>query len=72
MRPKADEKKLTALSEEVDTLLHAGRWTRSDYERILAEATKAANGDGDAMRFIQHLENVEWVQTYLLPQLAAS
>jgi hypothetical protein len=47
-----DWARLRELADEMQALIDARKWTKAEYLRILAEAEKAANGDGELLEFV--------------------
>jgi hypothetical protein len=43
-------------------LQDAGKWTREAFDRLMLEATTAANGHGEFMEFVVNAAEPEWIE----------
>lgn len=51
-RGEPDMDRLAAISDEMYALIADGKWTKKEYERLLAEAEKACAGWTELLGFI--------------------
>ena len=47
-----DWDRLRELAEEIEKLIAEGKWTKREYQRVLAEAEKAAHGNPEFIEFV--------------------
>jgi vacuolar-type H+-ATPase subunit B/Vma2 len=57
-----DIDRLNSLSREINGLYGAGRLTKADYTRILAEAVAASAGHGDLVTFVYAVADPAWTK----------
>lgn len=57
-----DWERLKALGAEIEALRDSEKWTRAEFERVLAEATEACRGFDEFTEFVVNEADPTWLE----------